>query len=155
MAQNLALRSASSVYRVTRKVHAQYSENCLFSKRITFVPTIPQSGTPEFSTSGVSLTWCLRIEFISSHTNSHSNNGPSGGHSRVTSTVGNDVFDFPEEYPYKNEGLMERTHKDDRGQLFTATQHVWCDSFDCSIPVKVYANEIGSSGAGNHGGFVV
>ncbi|KAJ6260251.1 hypothetical protein Dda_4475 [Drechslerella dactyloides] len=161
----LALRSSSSVYRVTRKVHAQHSETCLFSKRITFSPTIPQSGTPEFSTSGVSLSWSLRIEFISAHSWSNGSiSSLSGDHSRRSSApsqvnemgevVQGDYFYYQPQRG--NEGVMERTQRDDRGQLFTAVQQVWCDSFDCSIPVKVYANDVGGpGGSGVHGGFVV
>ncbi|KAK6359406.1 hypothetical protein TWF696_000566 [Orbilia brochopaga] len=166
--QSLALRSPSSVYRVTRKVHAQHSETCLFSKRITFSPTIPQSGTPEFSTTGVSLSWSLRIEFISAHSWSNGSiSSLSGDHARRGSTpsqvnemgevVQGDYFYYQPQRG--SDGVMERTQKDDRGQLFTAVQQIWCDSFDCSIPVKVYANDVGgpggTGGTGVHGGFVV
>ncbi|KAF3245793.1 hypothetical protein TWF192_007269 [Orbilia oligospora] len=169
--QTLALRSSSSLYRVTRKVHAQHTETCLFSKRITFSPTIPQSGTPEFSTSGVSLKWSLRVEFIAAH--SFSNSTHSRQHSTagapspaahvnemgevIPATPGQQDGYFPY-YGYREGVLMERTQKDDRGQLFAAVRDVWCDGFDCSIPVKVYANDVGGPGGGGggvHGGFVV
>ncbi|RVD82323.1 uncharacterized protein DFL_006751 [Arthrobotrys flagrans] len=170
--QSLALRSSSSLYRVTRKVHAQHTETCLFSKRITFSPTIPQSGTPEFSTSGVSLKWSLRVEFIAAH--SFSNSTHSRQHSTaagatspaahvnemgevVPATPGQQDGYFPY-YGYREGVLMERTQKDERGQLFAAVRDVWCDGFDCSIPVRVYANDVGGPGGGGggvHGGFVV
>jgi len=71
-----------------------------------------------------------------------------------------EALEFPSEITLRSEDLLERTHKDDRGQLFTAVQHVYCDSFDCSIPVKVYANDIGSGNASgsatvNQAGWVV
>ncbi|KAF3914403.1 hypothetical protein ABW21_db0206263 [Orbilia brochopaga] len=139
----LALRSPSSVYRVTRKVHAQHSETCLFSKRITFSPTIPQLGTPEFSTTGVSLSGDA----------SRRGSTPSQVN-EMGEVVQGDYFYYQPQRG--NEGIMERTQKDDRGQLFTAMQQVWCDGFDCSIPVKVYANDVGApGGTGVHGGFVV
>ena len=60
----LALRSEASVHRVTRKVHASASEAALFARRVVFCPTIPVAATPEFVTSGLSLEWKIRIEFV-------------------------------------------------------------------------------------------
>ncbi|KAK7747041.1 Golgi membrane exchange factor (Ric1p-Rgp1p) subunit [Diatrype stigma] len=60
----LALRSEASVHRVTRRVHASASEAALFARRVVFSPTIPVSATPEFVTSGLSLEWKVRIEFV-------------------------------------------------------------------------------------------
>ncbi|KAI9840197.1 MAG: hypothetical protein M1838_004183 [Thelocarpon superellum] len=60
----IALRSGSSIARVTRKVHAHHSENTLYARRIVFTPTIPLSATPDFVTSGVALEWKLRVEFV-------------------------------------------------------------------------------------------
>ncbi|KAM7208457.1 Rgp1 domain containing protein [Naviculisporaceae sp. PSN 640] len=60
----LALRSEASVHRVTRKVVVAHSEATLFERRMVFCPTIPANGTPEFVTSGVSLDWKVRLEFV-------------------------------------------------------------------------------------------
>lgn len=60
----LALRSEASVHRVTRKVVVAHSEATLYSRRMVFCPTIPANGTPEFVTSGVSLDWKVRLEFV-------------------------------------------------------------------------------------------
>lgn len=59
----LAVRSAATINRVTRKVHAARSENILFAKRAVFAPSIPATATPTFVTTGVSLDWSLRFEF--------------------------------------------------------------------------------------------
>ncbi|RYP83455.1 hypothetical protein DL769_001358 [Monosporascus sp. CRB-8-3] len=69
----LALRSEASVHRVTRKVYASLSEAALFARRVVFTPAIPISATPEFVTSGLSLEWKIRIEFVvpSSSASSH------------------------------------------------------------------------------------
>ena len=74
----------------------------------------------------------------------------------VPATPGQQDGYFPY-YGYREGVLMERTQKDERGQLFAAVRDVWCDGFDCSIPVRVYANDVGGPGGsgGVHGGFVV
>ncbi|TLS28972.1 hypothetical protein PpBr36_01804 [Pyricularia pennisetigena] len=61
---SLALRSEASVHRVTRRVYATSSEAAMFARRVVFAPTIPVSATPEFVTSGVSLEWRIRLEFV-------------------------------------------------------------------------------------------
>lgn len=61
---SLALRSEASVHRVTRKVLVSSSEATMFAKRVVFTPTIPVTATPEFMTSGVSLEWKVRVEFV-------------------------------------------------------------------------------------------
>ncbi|KAA8893945.1 Rgp1-domain-containing protein [Sphaerosporella brunnea] len=116
---SLALRSPASIHRATRKVYAHHSESTLFANRILFTPTIPASATPEFSTSGVSNSWFLRFEFI---TAARSPNGPG------TQT------------PPLFEDLLEQTYADDRGELYEPRQGVLVESFDASIPVKMYPN---------------
>jgi hypothetical protein len=61
---SLAVRSDASVHRVTRRVHATASEAALSARRLVFAPTLPVSATPEFVTSGVSLEWKIRLEFV-------------------------------------------------------------------------------------------
>ncbi len=61
---SLALRSEASIQRVTRKVYASLSEATLYARRFVFTATIPASATPEFVTSGVSLDWKIRVEFV-------------------------------------------------------------------------------------------
>lgn len=60
----LALRSEASVHRVTRKVWVSGSEATMYARRVVFNPTIPITATPEFVTSGVSLEWKVRVEFV-------------------------------------------------------------------------------------------
>ncbi|KAL7275070.1 Golgi membrane exchange factor (Ric1p-Rgp1p) subunit [Rhizina undulata] len=129
---SIALRSPSSILRATRRVHAQHSESTLFAQRIVFTPTIPSPATPEFSTSGVSSSWILRLEFITPAISTRLHPG------------GNMAED-----------LLEQTHTDERGDLFEARQGLVVESFDASIPVKVYANGAdtetnGSGGVGGH-----
>ncbi|CAK7275409.1 Golgi membrane exchange factor (Ric1p-Rgp1p) subunit [Sporothrix epigloea] len=60
----LALRSEASIQRVTRKVYASLSEVTLYARRFVFTATIPSGATPEFETTGISLEWKIRIEFV-------------------------------------------------------------------------------------------
>ncbi|KAJ1299934.1 hypothetical protein OPQ81_005375 [Rhizoctonia solani] len=61
---SLAMRSEASIHRASRKVHVSSSEATLFSRRMIFSPTIPVTATPEFVTSGISLEWKIRLEFV-------------------------------------------------------------------------------------------
>ena len=108
---SIALRSSSSVHRATRRVHATSSENTLFTQRAVFSAVIPISSAPEFITSGVELQWQLRFEFLTGTTL--------------------DVSTMPEE-------LLAEATSDDRGRVLVATERLSCESFDVSVPVRVY-----------------
>lgn len=114
-----ALRSEASVHRVTRKVYGSSSEATLFSKRIVFSPTIPINATPEFVTSGLSLEWKIRVEFVvpsSSVDDPEGERRVQGGHP-----------------------LLEEISKDDRGGLvLVAAENLECESFEVAVPLKVY-----------------
>jgi RAB6A-GEF complex partner protein 2 len=118
----LALRSPASIHRATRRIHSHHFESTIFSKRVTLTPTIPATASPEFSTSGISVAWHLRIEFITP------------------------VLDMGEQF--KNEELLELTSNDSRGEIWEARQGLYVESFDAAIPVKVYPNpsEMGFAG---------
>ncbi|CAG8460005.1 944_t:CDS:2, partial [Acaulospora colombiana] len=61
---SIANRPQSQIARMTRKVHGEHHEFCLNAQRISFSISIPTNCTPDFSTTGVKLQWCLRLEFI-------------------------------------------------------------------------------------------
>jgi hypothetical protein len=128
---NLALRSPSSILRATRKVYAQHSESTLFANRILFTPTIPLSATPEFATSGVSNSWFLRFEFITAARQPNTN---SSFIKKKTTT------------PPPFDDLLEQTYADDRGELYEPRQSIFVESFDASIPVKMYPNAVADAG---------
>ncbi|KAI5863464.1 Rgp1-domain-containing protein [Durotheca rogersii] len=111
----LALRSEASIHRVTRKVYGSSSEATLFSRRIVFNPTIPIGATPEFITTGLSLDWKIRIEFV------------------VPSSVSADsqlIGPHP---------LLEEISRDDRGGLvMVAAENLECESFEVAVPLRVY-----------------
>ena len=118
---SVALRSASSIHRATRKVYIQHSESTLFAKRILFTPTIPSTATPEFTTSEISSAWIIRLEFITTALSSRRQD-----HS-------------PTPLP-DNDELLEQTYADDRGELFEPRETLQVESFDACIPVRVYPN---------------
>lgn len=112
---SLALRSESSIQRVTRKVHVASSEVTMYSRRVVFTPTIPITATPEFVTSGVSFEWKIRVEFVV----------PSQGDS-----ADNRAITYP---------LLEQLSQDEKGGLvLVAVENLACESFDVSVPLRVY-----------------
>lgn len=124
----IALRSNASIYRVTRKVHASFSENALFAQRLSFSPTIPPTATPEFITSGISLEWKLRVEFITP---------------RLTHEDGEEAY---------WDDLLEELSSDDRGLILAAAERLPAESFEVQVPVRVYgAVSGGSEGSDDEG----
>ncbi|OWO97449.1 hypothetical protein B2J93_5262 [Marssonina coronariae] len=117
----IALRSEASVFRVTRKVQASHSESTLFARRIIFSPTIPVSATPEFVTSGVSLIWRIRIEFVT----------PRLVDDRDT------VLGYAD--------LLEEVSRDDRGVVLAAAEALDCETFEIAVPLRIYGALAGNA----------
>lgn len=126
----IALRSNASIYRVTKKAHASFSSNALFSQKLAFSPTIPPNATPEFITSGVSLEWKLRIEFITP---------------RVTNEEEVQAFD----------DLLEEISSDDRGVILAAAQRLPAESFEVQVPIRVYGAVTGAPDAPDEEGLPI
>ncbi|KAJ4356102.1 Golgi membrane exchange factor (Ric1p-Rgp1p) subunit [Didymosphaeria variabile] len=110
----IALRSNASIHRVTRKVHASFSENALFAQRLSFSPTIPPSATPDFITSGVSLEWKIRVEFITP---------------RLLHEDGEQAY---------WDDLLEEVESGERGIVLAAAERLPAESFEVMVPVRVY-----------------
>ncbi|KAF2712113.1 Rgp1-domain-containing protein [Pleomassaria siparia CBS 279.74] len=127
----IALRSNASIYRVTRKVHTSFSENALFARRLSFSPTIPPNSTPEFITSGVSLEWKLRIEFITP---------------RLTHEDGEEAF---------CDDLLEEISSDDRAVILAAAERLPAESFEVQVPVRVYGAVSGTAESPDEEGVAV
>jgi hypothetical protein len=123
----MALRSNASIYRVTKKAHASFSENALFAQRLAFSPTIPPNATPDFITSGVSLEWKLRVEFITPRL----------------------VHEDGEEALWDE--LLEEVSSDDRGTILAAAQRLPAESFEVAVPIRVYGavSGVGEGGEGD------
>lgn len=116
---SLAIRSAASIARVTRKIYATCSENTLFAKRVLFSPNIPESATPTFITSGVNLDWHLRFEFGVSRPDEESE------------------LEAPAETD-----LLEEIVADERGTTEAAVEGLSCETFEVQIPLTVYGDII-------------
>lgn len=112
---SIALRSVASILRATRKAYVTHSESTLFARRVVFAPTIPASATPEFVTSGVSLDWRIRIEFVTP---------------RLSGTEGEPRDDYKD--------LLEEVSRDDRGSTLAAAEVLDCESFEIAVPLTVY-----------------
>lgn len=139
---SLAMRSEASIHRASRKVHVFSSETTLFSRRMVFNPTIPVAATPEFVTSGISLEWKIRLEFVV----------PS------QDIVSRTIEEQPEEdedneddqgqekhlilEPKQQQGphpLLEEISHDERGGLvLVAAENLTCESFEVAVPLRVY-----------------
>ena len=115
----IALRSKASIHRVTTRIHASLFESTISAKKVLFNPMIPSTSTPEFITSGISLEWRLRFEF-------------------VTSRLGD-----ADELNEGIDGLMEEVARDERGSVKAAIQGLPCETFDVTVPVRVYGNTSG------------
>lgn len=128
--QSLAVRSESSIHRVTRKVYTASSEATLYSRRVVFTPTIPITATPEFVTSGVSLEWKIRVEFVVPSSSDEGSSGPdseegTAGERQIT--------------PRASHPLLEQISQDEKGGLvLAAVENLRCESFDVPVPLRVY-----------------
>lgn len=118
IAPSLALRSNTSIVRATRRVHASYFENTLFSTRVVFSPSIPVSGTPTILTSGVNLEWELKFEFVTTSFYAEDEVGPSGVN------------------------LLQTVGQDDRGTVLASMEHLSSTSFEVAIPLTVYGETV-------------
>jgi hypothetical protein len=114
----LAVRSNASIHRATRRIYASLFENTLYSTRVVFAPAIPIAATPTIRTSGVSLDWELRVEFVTASSTGEQEPGPSGI------------------------GLLETLSADDRGKVMSAMERLGCESFEISIPLTVYGETV-------------
>jgi len=114
----IALRSKASIQRATRWVHASHTESTIFARRVVFNPVIPMSSTPEFLTSGVSLEWKLRFEFVTHRL--REGEEPESG-----------LDDLMED-------LAQDERSNERGSIAAGVQMMPCETFDMTIPLQVY-----------------
>ncbi|KAK3074394.1 Golgi membrane exchange factor (Ric1p-Rgp1p) subunit [Teratosphaeriaceae sp. CCFEE 6253] len=126
---SLALRSSTSITRVTRKVHASVRENTLFARQVSFTLTIPHTATPTFETTGVSLHWRLRVEFTTQRQQS-----------AATASEEQSAGDGAE--------LLEELGTDERGTALIAKERLMADTFEIAVPLKVYGVAGLESGGG-------
>lgn len=127
---SLAVRSDSSIQRVTRKVYVGSSETTMYARRIVFTPTIPISATPEFVTSGVSFEWKIRVEFVVPAKSGEEGGGGESNNSSTTPLATAAAM---------GSTLLEQISQDEKGGLvLVAVENLACESFEVSVPLKVY-----------------
>lgn len=153
---SLALRSASSIQRATRKAYAHASENVLFARQTSFRLEIPTSATPTFETTGVHLSWRLRVEFVTARATATRQSTAQGlGISAAGDNSGSDE-DTPlqdgTESPEPVDDLLEEVMRDDRGTVLVAKERLVAETFEVSVPIRVFGTAglcgEGVSGAG-------
>lgn len=126
---SLALRSGSSIQRVTRKVHASMRENSLFARSLSFSLAIPAQATPTFETTGVSLLWRLRVEFTTERQPAQ--------------------ISWPEDDDHENgQELLEEIGRDERGANLLARERLMAETFEIAVPLRIY----GAQGVDGLGG---
>ena len=121
---SLALRSATSVQRATRRTYATRSESTLFGQRLVCVFGIPLQATPAFLTSGVSLDWSLQVDFVTPR-------------SRERGGAQDDDIDGNHGVR-KAAQLLEEVAADERAITLAAVPTLPCESFAVTIPLRVY-----------------
>ncbi|KAJ5645962.1 hypothetical protein N7490_002334 [Penicillium lividum] len=127
----LAVRSNASIHRTTRRIHASLFENTLYATRVVFSPAIPITATPTILTSGVTLDWDLRFEFVTPNLLNENGPGPSGVN------------------------LLESISSDDRGKVLSALEHLGCESFEISIPLTVYGESVREPSPEENDGYAI
>lgn len=113
----IALRSPASIYRATRRVYASQFELMLFAKRASFSPIAPSNATPNFQTSGVSLVWTFRFEFMISKKN------VNGAQDKI----------------------LDEIDRNERGSVSTAVKSLSCEKFEVTVPLNVHGCTLNSS----------
>ena len=111
---SVALRSSSSIERLTRQIHASQSITTICARRIGFSPVIPVASTPTFLTSAVENHWHLRFEFITERL----------------------IGDSGDEDGSAN--LLQEVARDERATVSAVIHTLPCEAFDVSIPLTVY-----------------
>lgn len=123
---SLALRSGSSIQRVTRKIHASMRENALFSRSVGFNLNIPATATPTFETTGVSLVWRVRVEFTVQRQVAQAQGlGVGGLNAGFDGADGNGGH------------LLEELSSDERGTTSIAKERLPSETFEVGVPIQV------------------
>lgn len=123
---SLALRSGSSIQRVTRKIHASMRENVIFSRSVGFSLSIPGTATPTFETTGVNLAWRVRVEFTVQR-----QKVPAQG-------LGVEMGGGFESGNNNSSGdLLEGLNSDERGTTLIARERLAAETFEVGVPIRV------------------
>lgn len=139
---SLAMRSEASIHRASRKVYVSSSEATLYSRRMVFNPTIPVTATPEFVTSGISLEWKIRLEFVVPSQDAESRPIEERPEEDEDNEDDQEQERRLMQEPKHAQGphpLLEQISRDDRGGLvLVAAETLTCESFEVAVPLRVY-----------------
>lgn len=103
------------------RIYSQVSKSLFTTSKVSLEFAIPFTGTPQFFTSAVAVSWSLRLDFTVGAIEHSSTNNPASAATSPSS------------------GLLEAHAADgDRGHIFSAKQSLQTDSFTCRIPLQVY-----------------
>jgi len=138
---SFAIRSTQSVERATRRSWARMIDSTFWSKKCVLNTQIPSTATPTFSTTGIGLDWCIRVEFIVAK---HSDEEREGDD--TTNDVQGDAR-------RKVERLMDEVNSDERGTTLSAASYLACESFEITVPIRVFGAAVGDveNGTGPEG----
>lgn len=142
----LAIRSPQSVERATRRVWAAEVQNCVWARRAVFRVQIPVAGTPAFTTTGVSLDWCIRLELVVGSSTSAFASAPTP--TPNANEEGSASTQPSSAEVSRAERVLEVAHADDRGTVLTARSQLLCESFQVEIPIRVFGAVVGSAEEG-------
>jgi hypothetical protein len=163
---SLAIRSGTSITRLSRKVHAAMRENVLYARRVAFHLAVPSAASPSFITTGVSLNWRLRVEFTTQraasvgvshqqhrqqpqqqmpsglglgiHDHGRDNRGSTPSRVSPVSSQQRGSSETPKSPLRDDQGLLEMLGSDERGTTFLAKENLLADSFEIAVPLRVY-----------------
>ena len=107
----LALRSEASIFRATRRVHAQSARHTHCSQTTNLELVVPRHATPDFTTSEIKMRWILHFGFATRPLDaSHS----------------------------ETQELLEPTFLDERGRISSGVQEMSCGNLDVTVPIRVF-----------------
>lgn len=145
----LAVRSAATIARLTKRIYASKSETALFARRIVFRPTIPPSAVPTFITTGVSFAWSLTVEFGVVKQDLASAVGNSKTKLNSDNRSHDDEENIRSEKIRMPAPLLEELHRDERNVTFVAVESLDIDPVEVTVPITVYGDLVEEDGVGS------
>lgn len=105
---DVSKRSEQETQVATRRIFSQLAQATFSNSKTHFDFTIPSTATPQFTTSDISLTWSIKLDFI-------------------TSTQ-----------QQTSKSILKTIHADDNGDLKIPPRVLECETFSARIPLHVY-----------------
>jgi len=176
---SLAIRSSQSIERVTRRVWAKTAECTVGAERSSISFQIPAAGTPSFTTTGVGVEWCLRVEIVvgaqSKRTSQISKQRSTSSATQADHTTPEDANEnedtdadplngrsgddeegdiVAKKLPVVSNALLEVVEADERGALLAPKVCLHCESFEVVIPLRIFGAGGGAWNGGSGGGTI-